>query len=184
MRTKFIPKKIDYDGSQLKSRFAREAAGIDGDSIVSFVGAAAVKEHMVDMEDKKNKEFIYSDNMLHFVIEHSDRDLEKAVFRKRLFLSLIMEEINKRTGRRTLFRSANGLYDGKRKLTVAVATTSPVSTLIHVGLNITRKGAPIKVACLADYRIEPKRFAKLLVRRYYDEVGSVKASTKKVKGVS
>ena len=184
MKTRFIPKRTDYDGSQLRSCFAMSELGISGDSIVSFVGAAAVKEHMVDMEDKKNKEFIYSDSMLHFIIEHFDRDLEKAVIRKRLFLSIIMDEINKRSGkRRKLFRSSNGLYEGKRKPTVAVATTSPVSTLIHVGLNITEEGAPVKVACLRDYRIEPKKFALDLMRRYHDEMKSVSGSTRKVKGV-
>lgn len=183
VKTKFINKRIDYDGSQLRSCFARDAAGIKGDSVLSFIGAAAVKEHMVDLEDKKNKEFIYSDGMLHFIIEHFDRDLEKAVLRKRLFLSLVKDEINKKTGQHKLVRAANGLYDCKKKLTVAVATTSPVSTLIHVGLNITKDGAPIKVACLEDYLIEPKRFAKDLMRRYHDEVESVEASTKKVKGV-
>ena len=184
MKTKFISKKIDYDGSQLRSHFAFNELGVAGDSIVSFIGAAAVKEHMVDMEDKRSKEFIYSDRMLHFIIEHFDRDLEKAVLRKRLFLSLIMDEINKKAGEQKLFRVSNGLYDGKRKLTVAVATTSPISTLIHVGLNITEKGAPVKVACLEDYRIEPKRFATDLMRRYHDEIGSVHVSRMKVKSVS
>ncbi|MFA5104299.1 MAG: DUF366 family protein [Candidatus Margulisiibacteriota bacterium] len=184
MKTKFVSKKIDYDGSQLRSHFAHNELGVTGDSIVSFVGAAAVKEHMVDMEDKRNKEFIYSDKMLHFIIEHFDRDLEKAVLRKRLFLTLVMDEINKKAGRQKLFRSGNGLYDGKKKLTVAVATTSPVSTLIHVGLNITEKGAPIKVACLEEYGIQPKRFATDLMQRYHDEIGSLSISIKKVKGVS
>ncbi len=183
MKTKFIPKRINYDGSQLRNGFARDEGGIKGDSMVSFIGAAAVKEHMVDLEDKKNKEFIYSDEMLHFIIEHFDLDLEKAVLRKRLFLSLIMDELNKKTGKQKLLRNANGLYEGKRKLTVAVATFSPVSTLIHVGLNITAKGAPIKVSCLKDYKIAPKKFAIDLMRRYHDEVESVSGSTHKVKGV-
>lgn len=183
MKTKFISKKTDYDGSQLRSHFARDEFGVAGDCIVSFIGAAAVKEHMVDMEDKRNKEFIYSDSMLHFIIEHFDLDLEKAVLRKRLFLSVVMDEMNKRAGKKKLFRAANGLYEDKKKLTVAVATTSPVSTLIHVGLNISEKGAPVKVVCLKDYRIEPKRFALDLMRRYHDEIASVMASTKKVKGV-
>lgn len=185
MKTKFINKQTSYDGSQLRSGFARTAAGIKGDSIISFIGPAAVKEHMVDLEDKKNKEFIYSDSMLHFIIEHRGKDLEKAVLRKRLFLSVIMEEANKEAGRISFFREANGLYDSKkRKLTVAVATFSPYSTLIHVGLNITRRGAPIKVSCLEDLGISPKRFALKLMRRYHDEVKSVYLSTRKVKGVS
>lgn len=183
MRTTFIKKRIDYDGSQLRSGFARDAAGIKGDSIVAFIGPAAVKEHMVDLEDKKNKEFIYSDSMLHFIIEHMDRDLEKTVLRKRLFLSMIMDALKETSGRKTMFRDANGIYIGKRKLTVAVATFSPASTLIHIGLNITTKGAPIRVACLKELGFAPKRFALKMMRRYHNEMGSVKASTKKVKGV-
>lgn len=183
MKIKFISKGLDYDGSQLRSHFATDEFGMSGDSVVSFIGAAAVKEHMVDIEDKTKGEFIYSDRMLHFIIEHFDTDLEKAILRKRLFLSLIMDEIKDRSGAKKLFRKGNGLYDNRGKLTVAVATSSPVSTLVHVGLNITRDGTPIKVSCLKDYGIDPKKFAMAVMRRYHDEIGSVSASRVKVKSV-
>ncbi len=183
MRIKFASKNLDYDGSQLRSHFALDEFGMAGDCVVSFIGAAAVKEHMVDMEDKSKGEFIYSDRMLHFIIEHFDADLEKAILRKRLFLSLIMDEMRSGSGAKRLFRKDNGLYDGSGKLTVAVATSSPVSTLIHIGLNITREGAPVKVSCLKDYGIDPRKFAMTVMRRYHDEISSVSASRVKVKSV-
>lgn len=184
MKNKFSNKKIDYDGSQLRSHFALDDLGVAGDSVVSFIGACAVKEHMVDIEDSRKKEFIYSDSMLHFIIEHFDADLEKSIFRKRLFLSIIMEEIHKKTRVSRLRRIGNGLYDGNKKLTVAVATVSPVSSLIHVGLNISRTGVPIPVACLKDYGIDPKKLACEVMKKYCAEIESVYISKAKVKSVS
>lgn len=184
MKNKFASRKIDYDGSQLRSHFALDDLGIAGDSVVSFIGGCAVKEHMVDIEDSRKKEFIYSDSMLHFIIEHFDADLEKNIFRKRLFLSMIMEEVHKKTRISRLRRIGNGLYDGNKKLTVAVATVSPVSSLIHVGLNILRTGAPIPVACLKDYGMDPKKLACEVMKRYCAEIDSVDISRAKVKGVS
>lgn len=183
MRFAFIDRIIDYNGSQLRSNFCKEVTGIKGDIIVSFIGKAAVKEHMVDIEDKKNKEYIYSDKMLHFLVEHFDKDLEKTILRKRLLLSIIMQEINSKAKKNVLVRKDNGLYDKQKKLTVAVATSSLKSTLIHIGLNIVRTGAPIKVACLSDYNIVPKSFAKKIMKMYVDEMHSIKLSQKKVKSV-
>ncbi len=184
MKNKLASRKIDYDGSQLRSHFALDAFGITGDSIVSFIGACAVKEHMVDIEDSRKKEFIYSDSMLHFIIEHFDADLEKNILRKRLFLSVVMEEIHKKTRISRLRRVGNGLYDGNKKLTVAVATVSPVSSLIHVGLNILRTGAPIPVACLKDYGVDPRKLALEVMGKYCEEISSVYISKAKVKSVS
>ncbi len=179
----FIEKNILYDGSQLRSFFCEEVSGIRGNAIISFIGPAKVKEHMVDIEDKKNREFIFSDNMLHFIIEIFDKDLLKAILLKRLFLSIISDEINKKIKVKRLIRRENGIYDGKKKLTVAVATCSPVSCLIHIGLNIVKTGTPIRVACLNDYKINPEKFSLKLMKLFADEFKSVLHSPKKVKSV-
>ena len=142
MRSKFIDKTIDYTGEQLRSHYIYETFGLEGDAIIGFIGACRVKEHMVDLSDKLKKEFIRSDRMLHFIIEHFDGDLEKAVLRKRLMVGIILNEIRRNTveiHRNTLYRKENGIYSGNKKLSVAVATASPVSTLIHIGLNISSK---------------------------------------------
>ncbi|NQV69853.1 MAG: DUF366 family protein, partial [Pseudohongiella sp.] len=53
MKTKLLPETIDYTGTQLSSLWAYKTAGLQGDSIVSFIGKADVSEHLVDLEDVK-----------------------------------------------------------------------------------------------------------------------------------
>ena len=186
MKNKFIDKKIDYTGQQLRSHYIFEAFGIEGDAIISFVGACDVEDHMVDLSDKVKKEFIKSDKMLHFLIEHFDNDLEKAILRKRLLVAVIMEEIRRNTieiHRNTLSRKENGIYSGKKKLSVAVATASPVSTLIHIGLNISSKNTPVETIGLEDLVIEPKKLALDVIELYCKEIGSIRQSRCKVAGV-
>ena len=183
MKSRFANKSIDYDGSQLCSHFSYENYGLHGDSIVSFIGACDVNEHMVDLEDKLKSEFIHSDLMLHFIIEHFDDDLEKAFLRKRILISIILEEINKLTKKRGLIRNNNGIYLNDKKLTVAIAAKSPVSTLIHAGINISSKNTPVKTIGLEDLGVNAKILSKEVMKRYCEEIGSVRLSRSKVKGV-
>lgn len=184
MKNKLINKTIDYTGKQLRSDFIENNFHINGEAMISFIGKCDVNEHMVDLEDKRKKEFIYSEKMLHFIIRHSDKDLEKTVLRKRLLISIMLEELHKILGHVRFYRDGNGIYDKKgRKLTVSVATFSPTCNLIHAGLNISSKNTPIKTSCLKDVPINPKKFAKMVMDRYCCEMDSVKHSATKVKGV-
>ncbi len=183
MKNKFTDKKTDYTGEQLRSHFIYENFDLQGDAIVSFTGGCTVEEHMVDLDDKKKKEFIFSEKMLHFLAEHFDTDLETMVLRKRLFISIMLEELNRLAGKTVFKRKDNGIYEKDKKLSVAVATVSPVSTLMHVGLNILSDNTPIKTSSLSEHKIDPKKFAIIVMKRYCSEMVSVKISRAKVKAV-
>ncbi len=177
MRSQFIDKKIDYDGSQLKSHWIFDMTGVLGDTVVSFIGGCDVSlDHMVDLVDKKNKCKIFSKKMLHFILEHFDTDIEKAILRQRLFVS-IMAQILK------VERRGNDLYDGDAKINVSIATASAVSSLIHVGVNIVSDGTPVKTKGLNDYNIDPKIFAEDVMKRYISEMEGVAEARCKVRGV-
>ncbi|MCJ2533563.1 MAG: DUF366 family protein, partial [Candidatus Thermoplasmatota archaeon] len=46
---------------------------------MAFLGKADVAvQHLVDLRDAQDGLGIYSDLMLHFIVEHFDTDLEKA----------------------------------------------------------------------------------------------------------
>ncbi|MCX5749066.1 MAG: DUF366 family protein [Candidatus Saganbacteria bacterium] len=183
MKCKFINKQIDYTGEQLRPHYIYENFDLEGDAIISFTGKCEVKQHMVDLADSKKKEFIRSSLMLHFLAEHFDNDLEKTILRKRLLISIIMEETHRMAGKLIFLRKDNGLYQKDRKLTVAVATASNVSTLIHAGVNISSKDTPVKTASLSEYGIDPKKLGERVIKKYIDEMRSIMASRAKVKGV-
>jgi uncharacterized protein len=184
LTTRFIADEIKYTGEQLRSLWAYRTFGILGDSAVSFIGPCEIKpEAMVDLEDVLSHSEIRGSRMLHFIGEHFDNDLALAVARQRLLICLMQEEIHARLGRPLLRRDGDDLYDGARKLSISIATVSPVSTLIHAALNIQTEGVPVPACGLAEYDIEPAAFAEKILARYRDEIESMSRARCKVRPV-
>ncbi|MDO0821452.1 DUF366 family protein [Desulfosporosinus nitroreducens] len=178
-------KLLNYDGSQLQSLFAYKNFGLMGDSISVFRGSCHVEQNeMVDMEDVLAKDWIYSEDMLHFIVEHFDMDLEKAIIRQRLLIATIKEELEK-LGVKTLSRSGDDLYEEDKKLSVSISTLSPVSSMIHCGLNVSKLNTPIPTIGLGDFRIQDVLgFGERVAEHYCDEVLSMRLARCKVRGVS
>lgn len=185
MISAFLPKKIKYTGKQLTSLWAYRNFGLLGDSIVAFIGPCNIPFNlMVDVEDIRGRHKIYSSLMLHFIIEHFDCDLEKTILRQRLLTDIIKDELEgsrglffippRRDGGHRLQRKGDDLYDGDRKLSISIATASPVSTMIHFAVNIETKRTPVKTAGLKDYKIDPKQFALKVIQGYTEEMQGVK----------
>jgi len=180
---RFIPARIAYTGEQLHSHWAYRAHDLLGDSAVAFIGPCDVKpEFMKDVEDLKAGSRIYSEEMLHFIIEHFDVDLDRAVLRQRLLMALMAEALNARLGRPAVARRGSDLYDGDAKLTVSIASVSPVSALIHAGINISSRNTPVKTRGLGDYGIAPREFAEEILAAYAAEGKSAWRARCKVRG--
>lgn len=136
MECLILDEKTDYDGSQISSLWAYNLMGIQQDSIVAFRGGCDVKlENMIDLEDKRMGDSIYSTDMLHFLIEHFDStDLRLVYARQRLFTAIVAEallEIGLKTN-----REGDDLFVHGKKLTISIASTSAVSQKIHFGINV------------------------------------------------
>lgn len=182
MERLFIPETIEYTGAQLRSHWAERNFGIQGDSIVAFIGPCRVaREYMVDLEDLQAEAQIVSKNMLHFIVEHFERDLEKAICRQRLLVSLVQQEINSRSQAHRVIRRGDDLFLGDRKLSVSIATHSPVSTLIHLGLNIDPEGAPVPAVGLAELGVGPRPLAEAVLAAYVQEVEEIRLAQFKVR---
>lgn len=183
MQVFFSDSPQGYDGSQLTSHFAYQNFGILGDSAIAFVGPCEVSlAALVDLEDVRRKAPIYSPEMLHFIVESFHLDLRGAVFLQRLFMAAIAELLLKR-GVSTLTRAGDDLYDGEKKLSVSIATASPVSTLIHVGLNIRTEGTPVPTQGLADWGIDAVDFARECLEMMKQEYEACLKASYKVRGV-
>ncbi len=205
MHHTILSETITYDGSQLHSHWIFERTGFVGDAIVAFCGPAAVNAvHMVDEEDRARSAWIHSDEMLHFIIEHFGVDLLHTVALQRLLMAIVAEEIGVQTAGVPLtqpspqrergadaqrfpagrvYRRGNDLYDGENKLSVSIATVSPVSTLIHAGINILHTNTPVPTRGLHDYTIDPTAFAQQIITRYCDEVRGIAHARAKVRAV-
>jgi len=184
LKTLFVDEQIKYTGEQLRSLWAYMNFNLKGDCIVAFVGGCDVDlTEMVDMADVKEEAKIFSRSMLHFIVEHFDTDLEKAILRQRLLVEIARCAINEMLGRDALRREGDDLFDGDRKLSVSIATASPVSTLIHFGLNISSRDTPVPTVGLEDYKIAPRKLADVIMERYAREMDEIDEARAKVRGV-
>lgn len=185
MKSIFLEKIITYNGTQLCSHWILKNSELKGDAIVSFIGPCDVDlSHMVDLEDVLGKKPIYSESMLHFIAEHFECDLEKTILRQRLLITQIQEEYRGYVPSAFIIRKGNDLFIENFKLTVSIATTSPVSTLIHTGINISSRNTPVPTWGLKDDAIDPILFAKGVMKRYVEEMEGVRWARAKVRGVS
>lgn len=184
LKTLFLDKEIFYDGSQLSSHWILKKASLRGDALVAFIGGAEVAEHLVDLEDSIAGKKIFSSRMLHFIAEHFDPDLERMILRQRLFISLLQQSLIGRTGKPEIVRRGNDLFWKDFKLTVSIATASPVSCLMHTGINIENRGTPVPTKGLSDFDIDPRPFAAEVMRAYEEELNGIRWARCKVRGVS
>jgi len=175
--------QLTYDGSQLSSHFAYRTWGIQGDSIVSFKGPMDIPdEHIADLEDLSQGLAIRGSLLVHFIVEHFGISLENAILRQRLLARLAADHVAGQSGRAVSVRG-DDLFVGEGKLSVSIAAPSPVSCLIHLGLNISPKDVPVRAAALLDLGVDPDGTADAVMRAYADEIASVSAAAAKVKGV-
>lgn len=184
MKTHFHPSPLGYDGAQLSSHFCYRRFGIAGDSVLAFIGPVRVQlSEMVDIEDVLARDAIQSDEMLNFIIEVFGLDLFGTVFLQRLFMACVQEEINAKLGRYAVRRDGDDLFYDNRKLSVSIATASPVSTLVHAALNTVGTGAPIPVSCLSEMGIDPVSLAASVLNRFSEEFESAQFARVKVNWV-
>lgn len=186
MLHRFIVETITYDGTQLSSLWAFRNFGLQGDSVLSFRGPSRVElSEMVDLEDVRKKAPIFSTDMLHFIVEHFDLDLEKTIVRQRLLMAIIKNILRQNTGA-DLYRTGDDLYLGEKKLSVSIATLTPVSTMIHTGLNVSSKDTPVQAVGLADLGLGDGEVAQIgssVCSEYAREFREIRLARCKVRGV-
>lgn len=184
MKTRYIEEEMVYTGVQLHSNYAYSEFDLLGDSIIAFCGKCDIPaERMVDIEDVKNSTKIYSESMLHFIVEHYDTDLEKAVLWQLVLTTIVGEVLSEMSRSASIKRRGSDLYDDEAKLSISIATVTPLSSLIHFGINIVSDNTPVKTKGLKDYDIDPRRFAEQVIARYESEQTDIDKARCKVKWV-
>ncbi|HLY72664.1 MAG TPA: DUF366 family protein [Planctomycetota bacterium] len=180
MKAHLAPGRVDYDGSQIHSLWAYRTYGVQGDSIVAFQGACEIPfSNMVDLEDVRAKSRIASPLMLHFICEHFDLDLEKAVLRQRLLAAIVRDELGGEVR-----RDGDDLFLGPGKLSISIATLTPVSSKIHFGINIRRElHVNVETRGLEDLRVDPTELAGRVLTQYAAQIDGIHDARTRVRGV-
>lgn len=192
MQSRFLDKNFAYDGTQLRSLYAYLEHKILGPSIISWQGPCSISfDHMVDGEDLLEKAVIQGDEMLHFIIEIFDRDLFSGVALQRLFASICRDYLQAQAhaqkrnilAESPLFRDGDDIYLEDRKLSISIATKSPVSVMVHFAMNVTNKGTPVKTLSLEDLQLNPRKVAEDVMELFQKEFKSISVATQKVRPV-
>lgn len=187
MKSKFIESEIKYTGSELAPHWIYKNFGIQGDTIVGFCGECDVKiTEMVDIEDVLDNTPIYSQKMLHFIIEHFNMGLVEGVVRQRLFINIIREKIlEKLPSGSEIIRNGDDLFFDGKKLSVSIAAKSINSVLIHTGLNIISEKAAIEASGLeSDMGLKNiHALGKDILDAYVKECDNMLLASTKVRGI-
>ncbi|MEZ0391367.1 MAG: DUF366 family protein [Pseudobdellovibrionaceae bacterium] len=186
MKTQWLNQTVKYDGTQLRSLYAYLGHQLLGDSAVAWRGACDVSfEHMVDGEDLLDGSLIRGSDMVHFIIEIFDQSLMSGVLLQRLFAGIVRDVLWQLSPLANLEiqRQGDDLYWNQKKLSISIATQSPVSTMVHFAINVSPEGAPVAAAGLLDLQVDVKKFAEACLQQLQQEYQSMQEATWKVRPV-
>jgi hypothetical protein len=170
LSTRTLPDGPVYDGRPLAPHWIYRTTGILGDALVAWEAAADVRlDEMVDLEDVRGNAPIASPRMVHFLGEWFLDSLDLAIGYQLMLVVTVKEALEAR-GVGPFVRRGNDLYFDGRKLSVSIATRSPVSVLVHLGVNVRTEGTPVPTAGLAEWDVSPAEFADDVLRRFSDEL--------------
>jgi len=147
-----------YDGSHLQDRFAYDHFKdkvLRTGNIIAFRAPAKVEaEYMVDRQDLIDKDYIYADDMLHFLIEIPEISLFAGVCFQRLYISTIANILASKYLKCDIEvdgddvwvhkeHTQGGITQTKGKASVSIAKHCNDAVLIHIGINVNAgKQAP------------------------------------------
>jgi hypothetical protein len=163
---------IPDSGKELRPHYILERFGIVGTALIAWQGPTDVKTaELVDWIDRRGQETIVARSMVHFLGEFFGPSLREIVLFQRLWITRVAALIGG-----DVEVKGNDLF-GPKKLSVSIATASPVSCLIHLGVNIDSTGAPVPASGLLDRGWTPTQIqehfvpdALRLAAREWDEV--------------
>jgi uncharacterized protein len=177
-----IDKKIKYDGSQLAPHWIYKNYNTIGDVAACFIGPCDIPyKFMVDIEDIINKDTIFSNEMLHFVVEIFNKNIMFSVLFQNIIISLIQNVLL--SYNINVVKKGDDLFVNDKKLSISIATASIMSALIHIGINIDSNNTPVKTISLNDLNIDINSFKNNILYEVNSEYKRIILASSKVKPV-
>ena len=139
-----------YGGVEIHDRFAykffKKKVNPLG-NIVSFIAPMEVTANLIDLEDSLNKDYIYSDLAMNFIMEIPNKDIWGGVLFQRLLNAQVGSLLCSKYLNTEGFVDGDdimvGSDDNAKKASVSIAAEKNGAVLIHLGININAgKRAP------------------------------------------
>lgn len=177
-----------YEGSILKNRFAykffKKEINREG-NIVAFVAPMIVEDNLIDLEDSINKDYIYSDSAINFLIEIPDIDLFGGVCFQRLYNAQLGSLLCVKYLEKEGYVKGDDMMviqDGApKKASVSIAAEKNGAVLIHTGININAGVRAPDFAYSTGLTTEQiEQFIQDAINIFYNMVHDVHVATSKV----
>jgi hypothetical protein len=192
LTTHFSRDERSYLGPELRPHFLLTELKIQGTAIAAFMGPCQVETgHLVDWEDRLANDRIEARRMVHFIGEFFGASLREGVLIQRIFMATVFDTLRERLESQGRFgvlrREGDDLYvkdsNGERKLSVSIVTASPVSQLLHAGINIDPSGAPVPAIGLGELGVDPSEWIPAILDRFSQEWKGMEWACVKVRPV-
>ena len=132
-----------YGGVEIHDRFAykffKKKVNPLG-NIISFIAPMEVTANLIDLEDSLNKDYIYSDLAMNFIMEIPNKDIWGGVLFQRLLNAQVGSLLCSKYLNTEGFVDGDdimvGSDDSAKKASVSIAAEKNGAVLIHLGINI------------------------------------------------
>jgi hypothetical protein len=182
-----------YDGAILKNRFAYSVFRKDVLSIgniIAFIAPADVSDHLVDLEDALEKDYIKSVKMVNFCWELPGVDAFGAVAFQRLFNTLISNILSDIIKKPIKMRGDDLIVHGEHiqggitqlsgKASVSITCQRNGAAVGHTGINIVAgKEAPAFAYSTNMSDVQANEFMLKVIDTFYDLVNDIFVATTK-----
>lgn len=134
-----------YDGSALHCRQAYKFFKKDVNplgNIISFISPMTVEgDNLIDLEDSLNKDYIYSDLAMNFIMEIPNKDIWGGVLFQRLLNAQVGSVLCGKYLQTSGYVDGDDIMveteQGDKKASVSIAAQKNGAVLIHLGINIS-----------------------------------------------
>ena len=186
VQTQFSQEPLHYTGPELRPHFLLSRLGLRGSALVAFRGSCKVETgELVDWEDRLENDRIEAREMVHFLGEFFGETLAQGVLRQRLLMAQMAEVLNSlvQNPAHRIERRGDDLFALERKMSVSIVTASPVSVVLHAGINIDPKGAPVPAIGTQELGLDASIWVPKVLERFKEEWNSMDWACAKVRPV-
>ncbi|RKZ33730.1 hypothetical protein DRQ33_03645 [bacterium] len=166
-----VPDAMEMTIQAMRPHWALKEFDLWGDSMVIFRGPMNVTpQECIDLKEYKRGTVFPKGDLLHFVIEHFNDNLETGILRQNILVSIAEEKLVHRIGSaQKVLRWGDDLYDEDKRLTLTAVAPTLVSVKIHFGICID-SFPESGFAGIDEYSLDPIELGEVIGNQYRADI--------------